>query len=60
MEDFIRGIIELCMYLGFYKVMCILALICLIRISCNISDIKVDIHKLVSQKENENERHKQT
>lgn len=53
MEDFIRGIIELCMYLGFYKVMCILALICLIRISCNISDIKVDIHKLVSQKKDE-------
>lgn len=52
MEDFIRGIVELCMYLGFYKVMCISALICLIRISSNISDIKADIHKLVSQNEN--------
>ena len=45
MEDFIRGIIELCMYLGFYKVMCIAALICLIRISSNIADIKSEIRK---------------
>lgn len=40
MEDFIRGIVELCMYLGFYKVMCISAMICLIRISSNIAYIR--------------------
>lgn len=50
MKDLIQGLIELCLYLGFYKIMCISALICLIRISNYISDIRADIRKIANHK----------